>query len=163
MAPMVRIRPIGPEDRVWVGSLIRERWGGPTVVAHGAVFHPEDLPGFVGEIEGAAAGLLTYHLDGTGCEVVTIDALLPGRGVGTGLIQAAADTARAMGSGRLWLITTNDNLDALGFYFRRGFRVAAVRVGAIDRARVLKPTIPAVGQYGIPIRDEIELELGLDG
>jgi hypothetical protein len=29
-------------------------------------------------------------------------------------------------------------------------------------ARRLKPSIPLVGDFGIPIRDEIELELRLD-
>jgi hypothetical protein len=60
----------------------------------------------------------------------------------------------------VWLVTTNDNLDALRFYQRRGFRLAKLRRGAVDAARSrLKPTIPEVGSFGIPIRDEIVLEL----
>jgi hypothetical protein len=59
----------------------------------------------------------------------------------------------------LWLVTTNDNLDALRFYQRRGFRITEVRLGAVDEARrTLKPGIPAIGASGIPIRDEIVLE-----
>ncbi|MGD8245715.1 MAG: hypothetical protein PVG25_02965 [Anaerolineae bacterium] len=63
---------------------------------------------------------------------------------------------------RIWLITTNDNLAALRFYQRRGFSLVAVHPGAVDQARTLKPEIPAIGHSGIPIRDEIELELPLD-
>jgi hypothetical protein len=59
----------------------------------------------------------------------------------------------------VWLVTTNDNLDALRFYQRRGLRLVAVHAGAVDEARRLKPEIARVGEYGIPIRDEIELEL----
>jgi hypothetical protein len=60
----------------------------------------------------------------------------------------------------VWLTTTNDNLDALRFYQRRGFRISAVRPRAVERARAtLKPEIPEVGAYGIPVRDEIDLEL----
>jgi hypothetical protein len=61
----------------------------------------------------------------------------------------------------LRLTTTNDNLTALRFYQRRGFRIAAVRPGAVAAARRLKPTIPELGEHGIPIRDEIELALTL--
>lgn len=59
---------------------------------------------------------------------------------------------------RIWLITTNDNLNALGFYQKRGFRIKAVYPGAVDEARRIKPEIPLAASNGIPIRDEIELE-----
>lgn len=61
---------------------------------------------------------------------------------------------------RIWLVTTNDNLDALRFYQRRGFSLCALRPGAVDDARhTLKPSISRTGAYGIPLRDELELEL----
>jgi hypothetical protein len=57
------------------------------------------------------------------------------------------------------VITTNDNLDALRFYPRRGFRLAALYTGAVDESRArLKPEIPTVGDHGIPLHDELELE-----
>jgi hypothetical protein len=60
----------------------------------------------------------------------------------------------------VWVVTTNDNVDALRFYQRRGYRLASVDAGAVDRARAaLKPAIPEVGAHGIPLRDELELEL----
>ena len=56
-------------------------------------------------------------------------------------------------------ITTNDHVDALRFYQRRGFQLAAVHRGAVEDSRgKLKPEIPVVGAYGIPLRDEIELD-----
>ena len=68
---------------------------------------------------------------------------------------AVEQQAREAGARRIWLITTNDNLDVLRFYQRRGYRLAAVFPGAVDEARKQKPTIPLTGFYGIPIRDEI--------
>ena len=60
-------------------------------------------------------------------------------------------------------MTTNDNLSALRFYQRRGFRLVKIWPGAVDAARKsLKPTIPQVGQNGIPIHDEIDLCRMLD-
>jgi hypothetical protein len=57
------------------------------------------------------------------------------------------------------LTTTNDNVDALRFYQRRGFRLAELRPGAVDRSRQEKPQIPRTGDYGIPLHDEIDLTL----
>lgn len=43
--------------------------------------------------------------------------------------------------------------DALRFYQRRGFCLACVHRGAVDHSRAsLKPEIPLVGNYGIPLR-----------
>jgi ribosomal protein S18 acetylase RimI-like enzyme len=79
--------------------------------------------------------------------------------VGTALVEYAAREAGRRGCTRLWCTTTNDNLDALRFYQRRGFRLLALRPGAVDRARrAVKPQITAVGAYGIPLRDEIDVQ-----
>jgi ribosomal protein S18 acetylase RimI-like enzyme len=105
--------------------------------------------------------MLTYvpQQDGQQCEILTLHADEQWRGAGTALIEAAGQLARRQGCARLWVITTNDNVDALRFYQRRGFCLVRVHRGAVDRSRaMLKPEIPSVGAYGIPLRDEIELE-----
>jgi GNAT superfamily N-acetyltransferase len=76
----------------------------------------------------------------------------------TALIEALISKLRAEGVSALRVTTTNDNLDALRFYQRRGFQIVAVRPGAVDESRRVKPSIPVIGEHGIPIRDEIELE-----
>jgi ribosomal protein S18 acetylase RimI-like enzyme len=93
--------------------------------------------------------------------VLSIDSLREGAGVGSALLAAAVAAARAAGCARAYLITTNDNMRALRFYQRRGFALVALRPRAIERARALKPSIPLVGFGGIPLRDELELELWL--
>lgn len=106
-------------------------------------------------------GLATYKIIGDDCEVVTIDAFVRRQGVGSALIRAITEVARQHGCKRLWLITTNDNADALRFYLRIGMRLVAVHLDALDRSRELKPSIPLVGRDGVPIRDEWELEIQL--
>jgi ribosomal protein S18 acetylase RimI-like enzyme len=106
-------------------------------------------------------GLLTYATDGTALEVVTIGAKQRYRGIGTALLDSAVDLAGRAGCERVWLITTNDNLDALRFYQRRGFRIVAVHRDGADRARMVKPSMSLLGAYDIPMRDELELELPL--
>jgi GNAT superfamily N-acetyltransferase len=154
------LRPTAPTDRNWVRDLIRTRWGAEIVVAHSVVYHPHLLPGFVAETaQGDPLGLATYLMGQSGCELVTLDSLQEGKGISTALVQAVAGEASRSGCSRLWCITTNDNLPALAFYQKRGFRLAAVYPGALEHSRVLKPSIPLIGINGIPIRDEIELEL----
>ena len=110
-------------------------------------------------IAGDLDGVLTYVIDGEDCEILTLHAEPRHTGAGTALIEAVERLAAEAGCTRLWLITTNDNVDALRFYQRRGFRLTAVHAGAVDLARArLKPHIPELGDHGIPLRDELELE-----
>jgi ribosomal protein S18 acetylase RimI-like enzyme len=153
------IRPVTAADESWVVEFIDRRWGAPYVIGHGQLYYPNTLPGFVAEVDGEPVGLLTYHVDGLDWEIVTIDSLEPSSGIGSELIFALRQEAKRAGARRLWLITTNDNLNALRFYQKRGFRLVAVHPDALDRSRQLKPNIPLVGQDGIPLRDELELEL----
>jgi GNAT superfamily N-acetyltransferase len=156
----VTVRPLEPGDRDWVRAKLTELWD-EFVVSRGRVHDPSALPGFVAEEGGAPVGLATYRIEGADCEVVTINAFPKGGGAGTALLDAVAGAARNAGCRRVWLITTNDNLRALRFYQRRGFRLAALHRDALDRSRELKPSIPEVGLDGIPLRDELELELDL--
>ena len=81
-----------------------------------------------------------------------------GRGVGGALVEAVATAARAAGATTLWLVTTNDNLDALRLYQRHGFRLVGLRPGSIDAARAAGAPVPPLGAHGIPLRDELVLE-----
>ena len=129
----------------------------------GELIDPVDDPALLAEdTDGTLLGVLTYRIAGPACEVRTLFATVTRHGTGSALLDAVEAVARAAGCRRLWLITTNDNLDALRFYQRRGLRLAALHPGAVDASRAaLKPSIPEVGEYGIPIRDEIVLELAL--
>lgn len=156
-----RVRPVTDGDRPTVGWLICKLWGSPVQVVHGTAFRPAELPGFLAEQAGKLAGLLTYHIADRRLEIVTLNALVRRRGVGTSLLDAAAGEARRRGCGAIRLTTTNDNVDALRFYQRRGFHLVALRAGAVDRGRLDTPDIPRFGDYGIPLRDEIDLDRDL--
>ena len=149
-------------DRPAVGALLAQR-GAARVARRNQLLDPLDHPALLAEDEqdGRLLGVLTYVVDRDRgqCEVLTIDAEQQWRGVGTALLRLVERVAAQEGCRRLWLVTTNDNVDALRFYQRRGFRLAALRPGAVDDSRArLKPEIPTVGDYGIPLRDELELE-----
>lgn len=154
------VRRVEPADRPWLHEALDARWGGPWQAYGGELVDAAGADGFVAlDPAGCRAGFLLQRSIATGQEIVVLEALVPGEGVGTALVEACVAAARAAGVTRLTVVTTNDNLRALGFYQRRDFRLAALRPGAVDAARRdLKPAIPETGEDGLPIRDEIVLE-----
>jgi GNAT superfamily N-acetyltransferase len=156
-----QVRPVEETDRGLGGRDADPALGEPYIVSRGRPHAAAGLAGMLAEIDGEALSLATYRIEGDEVEVITMDALVEGRGIGTALLEAVAERAVAEGCRRLWLVTTNDNLDALRFYQRRGLRLVAVHRGAVDQARLIKPQIPEVGALGIAVHDEIELELDL--
>ncbi len=156
------LRPLTIEDRTWVETFAAEHWGSDKMVVHSEIFTISSLPGFAAERDGAIAGLVTYHITNEECEILSLDSLQPGMGIGTALIEAVRFCAIQQGCRRLFLTTTNDNIDAILFYQKRGFALANVRPGAVNASRLIKPEIPLIGYYGLPIRDEIEFEMILN-
>jgi GNAT superfamily N-acetyltransferase len=155
----VRPREAADELHAWA---YRARHRSDKVARLGQLLDPSHHPALLAEADdGHLLGMLTYA-PAPGweqCEILTLHATEQWHGVGTALIEAVEQLAARHGCARLWVITTNDNVDALRFYQRRGFRLAAVHRGAVDDSRSrLKPDIPVVGAYGIPLRDELELE-----
>ena len=155
------VRASTRDDRAEIDALILREWGSNVMVANGESFVPADHPGFLAVRGDAIIGLVTYRLLSDSCEVLVLNSLEPGVGIGRALLDAVATAARESGKARLTVVTTNDNLPALRLYQRYGMRMATLRSGAVERSRAIKPGIPATGVDGIPIRDEIELELRL--
>ena len=151
------VRSLTDDDRPWLTGFMTERWGVPLAAGGGRLHRLDDLPGFAAVSHGAVAGVVTYLIEADTCEVVSIDSVVQGEGVGTALLEAACQAAAAAGCRRVRLITTNDNVDALRFFQRRGFALTELRPNAVNESRRLKPQIPLVGAHGIPIRDELVL------
>jgi ribosomal protein S18 acetylase RimI-like enzyme len=155
---MVDVRPVTDEDRPAVVDILTRSWGATSIAAHGVLYDAATLPGLIATQSGRAVGLLTFHVEDRDWEVVTLDAVDSGRGIGTALLRSVEQAARAAGARRLWLITTNDNTRALRFYQRCGFDLVALHRDAVTRSRAaFKPSIP-LEVDGIPLRHELELE-----
>jgi ribosomal protein S18 acetylase RimI-like enzyme len=159
---VIEVRPLTADDRRWSLEVETDSWGVPVVARLGELVDPTGLPGFVASVDGERAGLVTYAVRGDACEVVTIRSLREGRGVGRALLDAVREAAVEAGCGRLWLVTTNNNVRALAVYQRWGMDIVAFHRHAVDDARRrLKPSIGARDATGIPIAHELELELRL--
>ena len=159
--PTLHLRRLTQNDLPRLRQFWIDHWGGEEMITRGNIFRPEQLDGFVIEDGEEWVGLLTFFIKDGECEVTSLDSRREGQGIGSMLIDRALEEARARGCKRLFLITTNDNLHALGFYQKRGFEIVAVYPGAVNESRTRKPGIPLVGMDGIPLRDEIELEISL--
>jgi DNA-3-methyladenine glycosylase I len=153
----LRLEPV--TEPGWLRDFILERWGAPGVVSRGRIWVDEGLSAIRAIDAHGLAGVVSWHPGADEWEVVSINSRDIGQGIGTRMLETVVEMARRAKAGRVWLVTTNDNLDALRFYQRRGWRIVAVRPGAIADSRRLKPSIPELGSYGIPLRDEIELEV----
>ena len=157
----MRIADAGAESRDAVADFLR-RHNSLAVARRGELVEALRHPAMLAWADDELVGVATYVVDGEACELLTLHADMRLTGVGTALVEAVRARALDAGCGLLWVVTTNDNVDALRFYQRRGFRLARLRTGAVDQSRdTLKPEIPAIGDHGIPLRDEIELEMSL--
>ncbi len=158
---MFSIIPLDDTTRPAAIDLIRDNWAGPLIITRGRVHSAENLPGFVAMVEGQMVGLVTYCIEYGECEITSLDSLVERQGIGTKLIQRVIEEAKAQGCTRAWLITTNDNTQAIRFYQKRGFTLAAIYLNAIEASRKLKPQIPLIGMDDIPILHEFEFEMRL--
>ncbi len=157
----ITLQPYDASYRAWAQQFMADEWGTAQQVSRGVLYNVIDYPGFVALLDGQPSGLVTYTIDDAQCEVLMIHSAVEGVGAGTALMDKVIETAREAGCERVWLITTNDNIPALRWYQMRGFDLVTVHRNALRKSRKLKPDIPKTGLDGIPLRDEIELEMRL--
>jgi ribosomal protein S18 acetylase RimI-like enzyme len=158
---MIQLRRITEHDLPRLRQIWKKNWGDEFMVIRGVVVRPDNLEGFIAYNGPDCVGEITYTIHHDECEIVTLDSECEGQGLGTQLINAVVEEARKQDCRRVFLITTNDNLNALGFYQKRGFELVKINHGAVNEARKIKPSIPSIGMNNIPLRDEIELAIVL--
>ena len=159
----IEVRPLTRDDIGWATEVLERHLGGRHQARRGEVIDVLEGDGLVAWRGERRVGLLTSRPDGPGrVELAALLAVDPGSGVGSALVAELVEQARAGGAHEIRVTTTNDNLTALAFYQRRGFRLVELRAGAVDDARrTVKPSIAEIADNGLPIRDELELSLGL--
>lgn len=158
---MFQIRKIENSDKSKVKDIWIKNWGSDVMVTRGRSYNALEYPGLLAIEDNYIIGLLVYRIESSECEILSLDSLSENRGVGSKLLQHLIEFAESIKCTRVWLITTNDNTKAMGFYQRRGFEFRAIYLNAIDEARKIKPQIPLLGYDNIPIKHEIEMECKL--
>lgn len=142
----------------FIEDSIQQRWGLP-VVTPLCDYMPQDVEGLIWrDGAGKTQGLITWAVTGKNAQIVTIDAFVQGAHIGGRLLDAAEVELVQRGVRRISIATTNDNLRALAFCTRRGYRLVHLHLDAMTRVRAIKPGVSATGADGIPRRDMWELE-----
>ena len=157
----IKIREINSEDKAWVHDFMIKEWGADKIVIPNGVYIPSDLSGFIAEKEGKPVGIVTFVKEDLVCKIITLNAFEKHEGIGTKLLETVLEDANREDLKKIFVYTTNDNVDALRFYQKRGFVIQNVYIDQIVNSRKIKPEISTIGEYGIPIRDDFELRLDL--
>ena len=153
------IRKTTEKDSPIVKVFMDKCWGGEPLIVHEKEFYPSKMDGLLAFKDGDVESFLIYEVIGKTCEIIVFEVLQKFKGLGTLMIEELKKVAKEKGCDRIFLMTTNDNLDALRFYQRRGFTICGIHLNSMEEARKKKSSIPEVGDYDIPLRDEIDLEL----
>ena len=149
------VRPATAADRHDIEEICDRAWGETDIDAFGRTFDVLTAENLVAERDGEFAGLVSLALDRGDLAVVLLSVYpgFQGSGVGSALVDAAVEAARAKGVTALKTATTNDDIPALHFYQRHGFSIYGIETGIlIDHHGEAVP-----GFAGIPVRDEIRL------
>lgn len=146
-------------NRQKINGFIRDHWFTTEMVILGEIVDMTVVEGIAAMDGDEIVGLITYRVSGDTCEITSLDSLREGQGNGTALLEQVIAIAREMNCLKVSLITTNDNIHAIQFYQKRGFDLVRLHKDSIKAARALKPEIPLIGSNGIPITDELELEM----
>src|ERR1017187_9011189 len=147
--------------RETVRELLSNDWCSDFMVTKGQIHHYDDLDGYLAIDNDKIVGVLTFRKFNDEVEIISLDSFKENTGVGTALLNKVIDFAKQNSIKRLWLITTNDNLNALRFYQKRNWSLTALYRDAVTKTRKIKPIISITGCYDIPLRHEIELEYEL--
>lgn len=145
-------------DEKWITEVASKLWGSTEIISKEHTYNILTLPNIIAERDGKPVGFVMYAIEEKACEIVALYTALENQGIGTKLLNQVKDVAKRDGCTKVWLMTTNDNTEALRFYQKRGFTITAIRTNVMEAQRKLKP-IPFLGNDGIEIRDEIELEI----
>lgn len=157
----MEIKRITPENRQQINDFIKFQWHSTDMVVRGEIVDMTTIDGFVMYENESIIGLLTYRIINNECEIMSLDSLREKQGIGTFLVKKVIEIANKEKCTKIKLITTNDNINALRFYQKRGFDMAYLYHNALDASRKLKPSIPILGDYDIPLKHEIEFEMSL--
>ena len=146
-------------DAAYIRDRIGATWGFPIISTTGAYNGPDELKGLVWRDESEQIlGLVTWFVKGNWAEIVTLDAYEQGRHIGGRLLDAAEAELLEYGVRWVSITTTNDNIRAIAFYLRRGYRIVKVELEGMERVRAVKPSVPLEGHEGLPLRDMLEFE-----
>ena len=153
-----RIERISNKTRNLVNQFFIDNWFSTDMSIRGKIIDGTKLDGFLLQENETIIGLITYTFFEDICEIVSLDSKKENMGIGSALLKEIEKIAIDNQCKKMRLITTNDNMRALQFYQKRGYCLTKLYPNAMEEVRKQKPSVPLIGDNGIPLRDELELE-----
>ena len=161
MESTLRIIPVNKKYYAAAKMLLESEWNSTKVVTKGIVYDCMNLPAYIAVKDKKIAGMITYYISGADCQIITLNSLAENEGIGQKLIEKVKRAAIEQGCTHLWVVTTNNNIKAIRYYKKRGFKLKTVYYYSVNKSRMLKPDIPLFGTNGIPILHEVEFKISL--
>lgn len=153
--------PVNKQNRQQINNFISKHWFSTDMIIRGVRIDMTSVDGIIAMNGDDIVGLLTYVVSDEICEITSLDSIKEGNGIGTALVNEIIGIAKEKDCNKILVVTTNDNLNAIRFYQKRGFDMTKLYHNALDISRRMKPEIPFIGDNGIPLRHEIEFEMDL--
>lgn len=155
------MRPL--PDKEAVHRLLMHRWNDDCIIFGGRAYTSRDFETIgAHDGEGTLVGIALWTMRGRVALLGAIDSFQPGSGAAGALLERVQQEARGRNAVSLRAVTTNDNVHALVYYQRKGFRLDTLFVGSVDAFRGRdNPNFRRIGFNGLPVRDTLELEMAL--
>jgi ribosomal protein S18 acetylase RimI-like enzyme len=150
------VREAAASDRPAIEDICDRAWGETEIDVFGRTFDVLSSDNLIAaDPDGELMGLISCTVHGGELAVVmySVYPQFQGGGVGSALLEAAADVATERSLVGMKAAVSNDDLPLLYFYQRHGFAISEIVPGLLCD----KLGYAGVGFAGIPIRDEIRL------
>ncbi|MDF2801888.1 MAG: acetyltransferase [Anaerocolumna sp.] len=154
----LKFEEVNESNRKEVNKFLIDNWFGTDMVIRGKIIDLSEASGIIVSRDNII-GLLIYEIIDEVCEILSLDSKEENKGIGTELLARVIGIAKSRNCHKIKLITTNDNINAIKFYQKRGFDMTRIYHNALIQSRQLKPSIPLIGEFDIPLMHEIEFEM----
>ncbi len=155
-AKSIVARVVLQRDRERIKELVRLFWGEQKQLTFDQLFTIAELPAFVAKAGTEIVGFISF-VNVQKDLIVAALGILPeyqDLGGGSSLVAKVEGEARKLGSKRILVSTSNDDLPALAFYQSLGFQIYEVKPNIIAR----KHGGVKLGIANLPVRDELRLQ-----
>lgn len=150
------------EDKAAIADFMAKRWGSPRMLVGMHTYDVTEIEAQgLYDRDGGLLAFASWKLRDRTVVLCALHALQEGNGFATRMLEEIKQLARRQGARSIRAMVTNDNMPALVFYQKNGFRLSTLYVGAVDAYRPVMPGMLTHGYLGLPIHDALELEYPL--
>lgn len=137
-------------------ELFQKNWGNTSMVYNRELYNLESLDYIEEYHDSSFGGIITFFEKDHSIHIVSLDTVMSNQGIGTSLLNSLTELAVKRHKSAIYVETTNDNCDAIRFYQTHDFDIYDLQLNEVAIQRKLKPSIPLIGCYNIPIKHIIK-------